>query len=107
MFDLELRGHTLSHQICLFPCEAADVEHNNWPLPDQSTLQKQHYAGCLNFCEHTCSVEWVEMMFLCSMASELSVGAFLRTIITVVILLGDVFGDNWWVVQAEMEGCKV
>ena len=37
---------------------------------------------------------------------KLSVGAFLR-INTVVILLGDVIGDNRWVVQAEMEGCKV
>ena len=26
---------------------------------------------------------------------------------TVVILLDDVIGDNPWVVQAEMEGCKV
>ena len=26
---------------------------------------------------------------------------------TVVILLGDVIRDNLWVVQAEMEGCKV
>ena len=30
-------------------------------------------------------------MFLCSVASE----------------LGDVIGDNPWVVQAEMEGCQV
>ena len=33
-------------------------------------------------------------------------GAFLR-INTVVILLGDPIRDNPWVVQAEMEGCKV
>ena len=33
-------------------------------------------------------------------------GAFLR-INTVVILLGDVTRGNPWVVQAEMEGCKV
>ena len=48
-------------------------------------------------------------MFLCSVASELrqlSVGAFLR-INTVVILLGDVIRGNPWVVQAEIEGCKV
>ena len=37
---------------------------------------------------------------------QLSVGAFLR-INTVVILLGDVIRGNLWVVQAEMEGCKV
>ena len=37
--------------------------------------------------------------------SQLSVGVFLR-INTVVILLGDVIGDNPWVFQAEMEGCK-
>ena len=37
---------------------------------------------------------------------QLSVGAFLR-INTVVILLGDVIRSNPWVVQAEMEGCKV
>ena len=37
---------------------------------------------------------------------QLSVGAFLR-INTVVILLGDVISGNPWVVQAEMEGCKV
>ena len=37
---------------------------------------------------------------------QLSFGAFLR-INTVVILLGDVIGGNPWVVQAEMEGCKV
>ena len=37
---------------------------------------------------------------------QLSVGAFLR-INTVVILLGDVIRGNPWVVQAEMEGCKV
>ena len=49
------------------------------------------------------------MMFLCSVASELSnskllsVSAFLR-INTVV---GDVITGNPWVVQAEMEGCKV
>ena len=37
---------------------------------------------------------------------QLSVGAFVR-INTVVILLGDVIRGNPWVVQAEMEGCKV
>ena len=37
---------------------------------------------------------------------QLSVGAFLH-INTVVILLGDVIRCNPWVVQAEMEGCKV
>ena len=37
---------------------------------------------------------------------QLSVGAFLR-INTVIILLGDVIRGNPWVVQAEMEGCKV
>ena len=37
---------------------------------------------------------------------QLSVGAFLR-INTVVILLGDVIRGKPWVVQAEMEGCKV
>ena len=37
---------------------------------------------------------------------QLSVGAFLR-INTVVILLGDVISGNPWVVQAEMDGCKV
>ena len=52
------------------------------------------------------------MMFLCSVASELSnydswaVGVFLR-INTVVMLLGDVIRDNLWVVQAEMEGCEI
>ena len=44
-------------------------------------------------------------MLLYSVASELSVGAFLR-INTVVILLGDVIRGNPWVVQAEMDGCK-
>ena len=38
-------------------------------------------------------------------AVTVSVGAFLRTN-TVVILL-DVIRANPWVVQAEMEGCKV
>ena len=37
---------------------------------------------------------------------QLSFGAFLR-INTVVNLLGDVIRGNPWVVQAEMEGCKV
>ena len=37
---------------------------------------------------------------------QLSVGAFV-CINTVVILLGDVIRGNPWVVQAEMEGCKV
>ena len=37
---------------------------------------------------------------------QLSVGTFLR-INKVVILLGDVIRGNPWVVQAEMEGCKV
>ena len=37
---------------------------------------------------------------------QLSVGAFLR-IDTVAVLLGDIIRDNPWVVQAEMEGCKV
>ena len=37
---------------------------------------------------------------------QLSVGAFLR-INTVVILFDDVIRGNPWVVQAEMEGCKV
>ena len=37
---------------------------------------------------------------------QLSVGACLR-INTVVILLGDVIRGIPWVVQAEMEGCKV
>ena len=47
-------------------------------------------------------------MFSCSVASErqLSVGAFLR-INTVVILFGGVIRGNPWVIQAEMEGCKV
>ena len=36
----------------------------------------------------------------------MTVGAFLH-INTVVILLGNVNRDNPWVVQAEMEGCKV
>ena len=53
------------------------------------------------------------MMFLCSVASELSnydscqaVDAFLRINI-VIILLGDVIRGNPWVVHTEMEGCKV
>ena len=59
------------------------------------------------------------MMFLCSVPSppgtELSnyeydschsVGAFLR-VHTVVILLGDVIRGNPWVVQTEMEVCKI
>ena len=37
---------------------------------------------------------------------QLSVGAFLH-INTVVILIGGVIRGNPWVVQAEMEGCKV
>ena len=37
---------------------------------------------------------------------QLSVGAFLR-INTVVILLAYVIRGNPWVVEAEMEGCKV
>ena len=37
---------------------------------------------------------------------QLSAGAFLR-INTVVILLDDVIRGNPWVVQAEMNGCKV
>ena len=37
---------------------------------------------------------------------QLSFGAFLR-INTVVILFGDVIRGNPWVIQAEMEGCKV
>ena len=37
---------------------------------------------------------------------QLSVSAFLR-INTVVILLVDVIRGNPWVVQVEMEGCKV
>ena len=47
-------------------------------------------------------------MLLCRLASELSIydSTFLR-INTVVILLGDVIRGNSWVVQAEMEGCKV
>ena len=52
------------------------------------------------------------MMFLCSVASELStydralsVGAFMR-INTLVILLGDVIRGKLWVVQAEIEGWK-
>ena len=28
-----------------------------FPGRPQSSLQNQHYAGCLNFCEHICSVE--------------------------------------------------
>ena len=53
------------------------------------------------------------MMFLCSVASELSnydscqsAYAFLH-INTVVNLLGDVTRGNPWVAQAEMEGYKV
>ena len=45
------------------------------------------------------------MMFLCSVASELSVGAFVR-INTVVILLGDVIRDNPWVVQQKWRGVR-
>ena len=37
---------------------------------------------------------------------QLSLGAFLR-INTVVILLGDVIRGKPWVVQVEMDGCKV
>ena len=43
-------------------------------------------------------------MFLCSVASELSNYDSYQS---VVILLGDVIRGNPWVVQAEMEGCKV
>ena len=44
---------------------------------------------------------------LCSVKlGQLSVGAFL-SINTVVILLGYVIRGNPWVVQTEMEGCKV
>ena len=49
-------------------------------------------------------------MFLFNVASELSnydsCQSFL-CINTVVILLGDIIRGNPWVVQAEMEGCKV
>ena len=62
-------------------------------------------------------MELVEIMFLCSVASELSnydtcqsvhfcVLTFFLHINTVAILLGDVIRDNPWVVQAEMEGCN-
>ena len=54
------------------------------------------------------------MMFLCSVASELSnydscqlVHFCVLNINTVVIFLGDVIKDDPWVVQAEMDGCKV
>ena len=53
------------------------------------------------------------MMFLCSVTSELSNYDSCRSvhfcvlIQNFVILLGDVIGGNPWVVQAEMEGCKV
>ena len=52
------------------------------------------------------------MMFLCSVASELSNydschSVHFLCINTVVILLGDVINGNPWVVQAEMEGCNL
>ena len=51
-------------------------------------------------------------VFLCSVASELSnhdtcQSVHFVLINTVVILLGDVIRGNLWVVQTEMEGCKV
>ena len=51
------------------------------------------------------------MMFLCSVASELSNYNSCQLVhfcvLYFVILLGDVIRGNLWVVQAEMEGCKV
>ena len=52
------------------------------------------------------------MMFLCSVASTMSsydscLSVHFLRINTVVILLGDVIRDNPWVIQAEMERCKV
>ena len=53
------------------------------------------------------------MMFSCSVASELSnydscqSVHFCELIQYVVILVGNVIRGNPWVVQAEMEGCKV
>ena len=64
---------------------------------------------CLNFCEHICSVRndvFVQRGIRAVKLRQLSVGAFLR-INTVVILLADVIRGNPWVVQAEMDGCKV
>ena len=50
-------------------------------------------------------------MFLCNVASELSNYDSCQSVhfcvLIVVSLLGDVIGDNPWVVQAEMEGRKV
>ena len=47
------------------------------------------------------------MMFLCSVVPELSNYDSCQLVHFCVILLGDVIRDNPWVVQAEMEGCKV
>ena len=55
------------------------------------------------------------MMFLCSVASETELSNYdscqslhLCILIVVILLgLGDVIRGNPWVVQAEMEGCKV
>ena len=52
------------------------------------------------------------MMFLCGVASELSnydscQSVHFCVLNTVVILLGGIIRGNPWVVQAEMEGCKV
>ena len=48
-------------------------------------------------------------MFLCSVTSELSNDDSCQScvLIQVSLLLGDVIKGNPWVVQAEMEGCKV
>ena len=37
-----------------------------------STLKKQHYAGCLNFCEDFCIVERIKIAYLCSVVSDVS-----------------------------------
>ena len=49
------------------------------------------------------------MMFSCSVASELSNYDSCQSVhfCVVVILFGDVIRGKPWVVQAEMEGCKV
>ena len=53
-----------------------------------------------------CGVIRNDVFMQCGKLRQLSVRAFLH-INTVVILLGDLIRGIPWVVQAEMEGCKV
>jgi len=69
-------GLRLCGVINQLPCQLADrskttITCSSTITPKSTTKRIQHYAGSLNLCENIRSAEWLDIMFLCSVTSEL------------------------------------